>query len=61
MVKVGPVVYSWHTLACRILRRYVSEQKTSTAFMTLTKFCVQVYFPPWFQIKSSKHKFTGGQ
>ena len=43
MFKVGSIVYSlWYPLACRILRRYVSEQKPSTALVTLTKLCVQV-------------------
>ena len=37
----------------------MSEQKPSTTLATLTKFCVQVYFPSWFQIKS-KHKLTDG-
>ena len=60
MVEVGPIVHSrWLTIACRILRRYVSEQKPSTALVTPTKFCVQVYFSSWFQIKS-KHKLTDG-
>ena len=46
MVEVGPIVHSrWLTLACRILRRCGLEQKPSTAFVTLTKFCVQVYSP----------------
>ena len=46
IVEVCPIVHSrWLTIACRILRRYVSEQKPSTAFVTPTKFCVQVYFP----------------
>ena len=60
MVKVGPIVHSrWHTLACRILRRYVSEKKRSTTLVTVNKFCVQVYSAPWFQIKS-EHKLTDG-
>ena len=33
--------------------------KPSTAHVTITKFCVQVYFPFWFEIKS-KHKLTSG-
>ena len=61
MVEVGLIVHSrWHSLAYRIIRCYESERKPLTALATLTKFCVQVYFPPWFQIKS-KHKFTDGQ
>ena len=60
VVEVGPIIHSrWHTFACRILRCYVSERKISTALVTLNKFCVQVYFPSWFQIKS-KHKLTDG-
>ena len=60
MVEVGPIIHSrWLTLACRILRRYVLEQKPLTVLLTLTKFCVQGYFPSWFQIKS-KHKLTDG-
>ena len=46
-----------YLIACRMLCRYVSKQKPSTALVTLTKICVQVYFPSWFQIKS-KHKLT---
>ena len=60
MVAVGLIVHSrWLTLAGRILRRYASEQKPSTARVTLAKFCVQVYFPSRFEIKS-KHKLTSG-
>ena len=60
MIEVSPIVHSrWHTLACRILRCYVSEQKLSTAPVTLSKFCEQVYFPLWFQIKS-KRKLSDG-
>ena len=57
MVEIGIVRSRWLTLACRILRRCRSEQKPSTAFVTLTKFCVQVYSPSYFQIKS-KHKLN---
>ena len=60
IIKIDPIVHSrWHTLTCRILLRYVLEQKPSTVLKILTKFCVQVYFSPWFQIKS-KHKLTDG-
>ena len=60
MVEVGPVVHSrWLAVACRILRRYVPERKPSTTLVTLTKFCVKVYFLSWCQIKS-KHEHTEG-
>ena len=60
LLEVGPVVHSrWLTLACRILRYYVSKESPSDNLVLLAKFCIHVYFPSWFDIK--KHaKFTNG-
>ena len=50
-LKVGPIVHSrWLTLGCRILRYYVSVDEPSSNLETLTKFCLQVYFPSWLKL-----------
>ena len=60
LLEVGPGVHSrWLTLACRILRFYVSLRRPSEKLVILTKFCMLVYLPSFFQIKSN-HKFTNG-
>src|SRR5215469_10166957 len=51
LLEVGPLNHSrWLTLACRILRYYVSVSKPSKNLKIITKFVVKVYFPSWFQI-----------
>ena len=46
LLEVGPVVhYRWLTLACRILRFYVSQNKPTKASILITKFCILVYLP----------------
>ena len=60
MQKVGPIVHSrWLTLACRVVRFYMSTKNPSTNLLLVTKFCVLVYFPSWFEIKC-KNKITDG-
>ena len=60
LLEIGPVVHSlWLTLACRILRLYVSNVHPTNILETLARFCMQIYFPTWFQIKS-KSKITDG-
>ena len=52
LLEVGPVVHSrWLTLACRILRFYVSQNRPTKALILLTKFCILVYLPSFFEIK----------
>ena len=59
-LKVGSIVHSrWLTLDCRILRYYVSVNDPSTNLETLAKFCLQVYFPYWFEIKSNSQLTCG--
>lgn len=51
-LEVGPLYHAqWLTLACQILRLYVSETKPTKNLTTLAAFCINVYFPSWFQIK----------
>lgn len=60
LLEIGPMFHSrWLTLACRILRYYTSTSKPSPNLCILAEFCIKVYFPTWFQIKS-KHKVTDG-
>ena len=60
LLEVGPVVHSrWLTLACRILRFYVSQNKPTKALILITKFCILVYLPSSFYIKQ-RSKFTDG-
>ena len=61
-LKVGPIVHSrWLTLGCRILRYYVSVDDPSTNLETLAKFCLQVYFPSWFEIRSNSQLTCGAK
>ena len=61
-LKVGPIVHSrWLTLGCRILRYYVSVDEFSSNLETLTKFCLQVYFPSWFEIKLNSQLNCGSR
>ena len=41
----------WLTLACQILKPYVSEVKPSKNLAIIAAFCKSVYFPSWFEIK----------
>ena len=61
-LKVGPIVHSrWLTLGCRILRYYVSVDEPSSNLETLTKFCLQIYFPSWFEIKLNSQLTCGSR
>lgn len=43
------------TLACRVLRLYISTEKPSSNLKLLAHFVVRVYGPMWFQVKSSSN------
>lgn len=59
-LEVGPINLSrWLTLACRILRYFVSIKNPSRNLKHLTQFCIQIYFPSWFEIKLH-NKLTDG-
>ena len=59
-LQVGPVIHSrWLTLGCCILPCYVSFDKPPKNLEILAEFCIQVYFPSWFEIKMS-NKVTDG-
>ena len=61
-LKVGSIVHSrWLTLGCRILRYYVSVDDPSTNLETLAKFCLQVCFPSWFEIKPNSQLTCGAK
>ena len=49
----------WLTLACRVLRYYVSFSSPSRNLKTLAEFCIKVYFPSWFDIKAN-HAISSG-
>ena len=52
LLEVRPLYHArWLTMACRILGLYVSETKPSKNLATLPDFCMNVYFPSWFDIK----------
>ena len=56
LLEIGPMCHSrWLTLACRILRYYVSRKNPDKNLITLAEFCILVYFPSWFTIKRSKY------
>ena len=61
-LKVGPIVHSrWLTLGCRILRYYISMDNPSSNLEILAQFCLQVYFPSWFEIKSNSQLTRGSK
>ena len=54
LLDVGELCHSrWLTLACRILRFYVSVSNPSESLQLLAQFCINVYFPSWFDIKKN--------
>ena len=60
LLKVGGLSHArWLTLACRILRYYISVEHPSISSATLAEFCIKVYFPNWFEIKN-KQRITDG-
>jgi len=51
-LEIGELCHSrWLTLGCRLLRKYISEKKPSKNLKILAEYCIQVYFPSWFEIK----------
>jgi hypothetical protein len=59
-LEVGPMNHSrWLTLACRILRYYVSISKPTKNLKLIAEFIVKVYFPSWFDIKINKYLTDG--
>ena len=59
LLEVGEIFHArWLTLACRILRYYVSVKKPSSNLnKVLAEFVIKIYFPSWFEIKY-KNKVT---
>ncbi|GBM71385.1 hypothetical protein AVEN_248586-1 [Araneus ventricosus] len=50
--KPGPITQSrWLTIACRILRLYVSTSKPSEVLRYLAQYVIRVYAPVWFAAK----------
>ena len=61
-LKVGPIVHSrWLTLGCRILRYYIFMDEPSSNLENLADFCLTVYFPSWFEIKSNSQLTCGSR
>ena len=63
-LKVGPFVQSrWLCLSCCIslLRYYILLDKLSLNLEILANFCLQVYFPSWFEIKSNSQLTCGSR
>ena len=51
-LEVGPLYHArWLTLACQILRVYVSEVKPLKNLAIIAAFCINMYFFSWFEIK----------
>ena len=60
LLEVGPLCHSrWMTLGCRILRYYVSQDKPNLTLVLLTKFCIKVNFPNFFEVEA-KSLITDG-
>ena len=61
-LEVGPIVHSrWLTLASRILRLYVSKCNPSENLQSCARFCINVYFPTWFEIKKQSQIVQGAK
>ena len=61
-LEVGPIVHSrWLTLACRILRLYVSKETPSANLQAIAHFCISVYFPTWFEAKKQNQIIHGAK
>ena len=55
-LEVEPMNHSrWLTLACRILRYYVSLSKPTKNLKLIAEFIEKVYFPSWFDIKINRY------
>lgn len=58
--KPGPICMArWLTLACRILRLYVSFENPPEELFQLAEFVMKVYAPMWFLIKLKPHICDG--
>ena len=42
-------------MQCRVLRYYVTVNEQPLKLEILVRFCLEVYFPTWFEIKGNKH------
>ena len=60
-LEVGLVYSRWLTLASRLLRYYVSLEKTSANKSNIVEFCIMVNFPTWFEIKLKNKLIHGSQ
>ena len=59
-LEIGPLNHSrWLTLACRLLRLYVSQANPEKTLRLIVEFVIKVYFPSWFNIKKN-NKLTHG-
>ena len=53
ILEIGPLGHlRWLTLGCRQLRFYATQENPSKSLVILAEFCIKVYFPSWFLIKS---------
>ena len=58
--EIGPLNHShWLTLACRVLRFYISQANPTKNLCLIVQFVIKVYFHSWFDIKNNK-KLTQG-
>ena len=61
-LEVGPIVHSrWLTLACRILRLYVSKETPSANLQAIAHLCISVYLPTWFETKKPNQIIHGAK
>ena len=59
-LEIGPLNHSrWLTLACRVLRFYISQANPTKNLCLIVQFVIKVYFHSWFDIKNNK-KLTQG-
>ena len=61
-LEVWPIVHSrWLTLACRILRLYVSKETPSANLQAIARFCISGYLPTWFETKKQNQIIHGAK
>lgn len=61
-LKPGPINLSrWNTMACRLLRLYVTKPSPSNNLKTLVNYVMKVYVPFWFRVKSKPQAIHGSR
>ena len=53
LLEVGVLNHSrWLSLSSRVFRKYTLAHNPLSKLTKLTEYCIKVYFPSWFEIKT---------